>query len=310
MAVGVLLLAVTTLSACASTPTSARRIHAMRPLPPVDRGSGAVHAGHAAPQLAAPAPRETPPPDAAAYLSPQRLNQGYTIVVVGINGDNILSAGLAPGLIEGGYPGAVEVVDWTTGYWPLFLYHLRAEGRHATYAQRIADKIVAYQARYPGRPVNLVGYSAGAVVVVESIEALPAGAQIDRAILLAGAISPLYDLRTALARSRDGIVSYYQAQDVVALWAGTTLAGTADGTHLPSAGAVGFWNPLGASDDERHLYRDKLVQLAYKPQMALCGNFGGHFQCTGRAFVAEWIAPMLAGHPGHELAQRDWRLWR
>jgi pimeloyl-ACP methyl ester carboxylesterase len=235
------------------------------------------------------------------YLSPERLQHGYTIVVVGVNGDNMLSAGLAPGLVEGGYPGAVEVVDWTTKFWPLFIYHLRAEQRHETFARVIADKIVTYQARYPGRPVNLVGYSAGAVVAVESLEALPAGVAVDRTVLLAGAISPLYDLRTALHKSRDGIVSYYQAQDVVALWAGTTLAGTADGTHLPSAGAVGFWVRPGSSDEDRNLYRDKLVQLPYKPQMALSGNLGGHFQCVSRPFVARWISPRLAGHPGHDL---------
>jgi len=234
---------------------------------------------------------------------------GYTIVVVGVNGDNMLNAGLAPGLVEGGYPGAVEVVDWTTGYWPLFVYHLRAGHLHEMFARRIADKILDYS-RYPGRPVNLVGHSAGAVVAVEAIEALPDGVRIDRAVLLAGAISPLYDLRTVLERTRHGVASYYQTQDVVALWAGTLVAGTADGTHLPSAGAVGFWMPLGASDETRGLYRDRLVQLPYKPRMALSGNLGGHFQCVGRKFVAEWISPMLAGHPDHYLAQRATRRLR
>ncbi len=216
-------------------------------------------------------------------------------MVVGVNGDNIMSAGLAPGLVEGGYPGAVEVVDWTTGYWPLFLYHLRTDERHQTFAHWIADKIVSYQTQFPGRPVNVVGYSAGAVVAVEALKALPRGVSVDRALLLAGAISPLYDLTPALQHTRQGILSYYQTQDIVALWAGTTLAGTADGTHLPSAGAVGFWTPLGANEADRQLYRDKLVQLPYSPRMALSGNLGGHFQAVGRKFVANWIAPELAG---------------
>ncbi len=269
---------------------------ALRPLPPVHHVASAAEL--AAPLLAEPLDATEQP-----YLTPDRLEHGLTLVIVGVNGNNILSAGLAPGLVEGGYPGAVEVVDWTTRFWPLFIYHLRAEGRHDKYAHLIAEKIVAYQARYPGRPVNLVGYSAGAVVAVETLEALPENTAIDRAVLLAGAISPLYDLSVALEHARDGIVNYHQTQDVVALWAGTTLAGTADGMHLPSAGAVGFWVPPGASLDTRHLYRDKLVQLPYKPQMALSGNFGGHFQCVARPFVARWIAPTLAGHPGHDLAE-------
>ena len=326
IAAGALLLAVAMLPSCAApSMTTATRVDAFKPLPPTGRPEPVVSASHAAVAASSavpssPAPSSmgtygavphgaatvaTPHDDTpASYLTPQRLEHGYTIVVVGVNGDNMLSAGLAPGLVEGGYPGAVEVVDWTTGYWPLFIYHLRAETRHEEFARQIAGKIVQYQTAYPGRPVNLVGYSAGAVVAVEAIEALPRGVRIDRAVLLAGAISPLYNLQTALARSRDGVVSYYQTQDVVALWAGTTLAGTADGTHLPSAGAVGFWTPLGANDEVRHLYRDQLVQIAYDPRMALCGNLGGHFQCVGRKFVAQWISPTLAGHPGHDLARR------
>jgi pimeloyl-ACP methyl ester carboxylesterase len=311
IAAGALLLAALMLSGCtvprASTvpgagfaprASTATHVTALRPLPPVDQAA-------VPPRMAlSPVAGTQPAPDTQSeqpYLSPDRLQHGYTIVVVGVNGDNMLSAGLAPGLVEGGYPGGVEVVDWTTKFWPLFIYHLRAEGRHETFARLIADKIVSYQARYPGRPVNLLGYSAGAVVAVESLEALPEGVAVDRTVLLAGAISPLYDLRTALDKSRDGIVSYYQTQDVVALWAGTMLAGTADGTHLPSAGAVGFWIRPGSSDEDRNLYRDKLVQLPYKPQMALSGNLGGHFQCVSRTFVARWISPRLAGHPGQDL---------
>jgi hypothetical protein len=303
IAAGALSLASLMLSGCtvpgaiaAPRTSTATHVTALRPLPPVDQVA-------APPQMPRTPVARTQPESATQeqpYLSPERLQHGYTIVVVGVNGDNMLSAGLAPGLVEGGYPGAVEVIDWTTKFWPLFIYHLRAEQRHETFARLIADKIVTYQARYPGRPVNLVGYSAGAVVAVESLEALPAGVAVDRTVLLAGAISPLYDLRTALNNSRDGIVSYYQAQDVVALWAGTTLVGTADGTHLPSAGAVGFWIRPGSSDEVRNLYRDKLVQLPYKPQMALSGNLGGHFQCVSRPFVARWISPRLAGHPGQD----------
>ena len=244
-------------------------------------------------------------PDSAQqpFVTPERLDRGYTIVVVGVNGDNSLSSGLVPGLVEGGYPGAVEVVDWTTGFWPLFIYHLRAHDRHRTWAKTIAEKIVAYQNHYPGRPANLIGYSAGAVVAVKTLEALPEGREIDRAILLAGAISPWYDLRTALGRTRLGVWSYYQPQDAVALWAGTVLSGTADGYHTVSAGAVGFWTPFGLTADERQLYRDKLVQLPFRPQMIMSGNFGGHFQCVSRAFVAQWIAPVLIGSPRVQVAE-------
>lgn len=299
------LLGIATLAVCSAPHAGKTSPAAVHRLPPVARSGDGVLAGHfsqrssTAAHQGAPQPGESEQP----FVTPDRLTRGYTIVVVGVNGDNSLTAGLAPGLVEGGYPGAVEVVDWTTGFWPLFIYHLRAGNRHRAGARLIAEKIAAYQARYPGREVNLVGFSAGAVVAVEAVEALGEGQEIDRVILLAGAISPLHDLRPVLRRTRKGVWSYYQPQDVVALWAGTLLAGTADGHHIMSAGAVGFWPRLGLSDKERQLYRDKLVQLPYQPQMALSGNLGGHFQCTGRKFVARWISPLLRDEPSAKIAQ-------
>ncbi len=230
---------------------------------------------------------------AHAFLTPARLERGYTIVVVGVNGDNMLSAGLAPGIVEGGYQGAVEVIDWTSGHWPLFVYHLRSDARHDRGARVIGERVVAYRRRFPGRELNLVAYSAGAAVALEALEELPQGEEVDRLILLAGAVSPAHDLRPALAHCRVGLWNYYQPQDVVALWAGTIVAGTADGHHLMSAGAVGFWPNADLSEAEKDLVKRKLVQMPYEPRMALSGNLGGHFQCVNRRFVAQWIAPVL-----------------
>lgn len=306
IAVGAVLFAALGATAC-SGPGSGetRSAAALVRLPPVTRAPEVALAGH----FAATGPATShdvdsqPTKSNQKFVTPERLERGYTIVAVGVNGDNMLSAGLAPGLIEGGYPGAVEVVDWTTGYWPLFVYHLRAGSRHRAAARWIAEKITAYRAHYPGREVNLVGYSAGAVVAVEAVEGLAEGQQVDRVVLLAGAISPLHDMRPVLRRALQGVWSYCQPQDVVALWAGTLLAGTADGHHIVSAGAVGFWRPPGLGEEERQLYRDKLVQLPYQPQMALSGNLGGHFQCISRKFVAQWIAPVLTAEP-HAVADK------
>ncbi len=224
-------------------------------------------------------------------LTAERLARGYTIVVVGVNGDNSLSAGLAPGLVDGGYPGAVDVIDWTTGYWPLFIYHLRSSERHDAGARAIVDKIAAYQAQHPQGEVNLIGYSAGAAVVLEALEELPQEVEIDRTILLAGAVSPMHNLSPALAHCRLGLWNYYQPQDVVALWAGTLIAGTADGTHLVSAGAIGFFPP--ADQSAKALYEAKLIERCYHPDMVRHGSLGGHFQCVTRKFSAGWVAPLL-----------------
>jgi hypothetical protein len=301
-----MLVGVMSIAACAAPRTrEASPAASVIRLPPVASSGEVALAGHF-PDSSSTASHEAEPQGAdfsQPFVTPERLERGYTIVVVGVNGDNSLSAGLAPGLAEGGYAGAVEVVDWTTGIWPLFVYHLRAGSRHRAGSQLIGEKIAAYQARYPGREVNLVGYSAGAAVAVKAVEEMDQGREIDRVVLLAGAISPLHDMRTVLGRVRVGVWSYYQPQDVVALWAGTLVAGTADGHHIMSAGAVGFWRRPGLSDHEQQLYRDKLVQLPYQPQMLTSGNLGGHFQCTGRKFVAQWISPLLTGEPSARVAQ-------
>ncbi len=224
-------------------------------------------------------------------MTSERLLQGYTIVVLGMNGESFFSDGLAPGIVEGGYTGAVDVIDWTTGFWPLSIYHLRSPGMHDAGARAIVDKITAYQALHPHAEVNLIGYSAGAAVILEALEELPSGSEIDRAIFLAAAVSPLHDLGPALSHCRQGIWNYYQPQDVPALWAGTLLIGTADGAHIVSAGAIGFFPPF--ESETKSLYDAKLKNCCYELAMARYGNLGGHFQCMNRKFAAGWVAPLL-----------------
>ena len=38
--------------------------------------------------------------------------------------------------------------------------------------------------------------------------------------------------------------------------------------------------------------------------MAADGNLGGHFQCVGRKFVTEWIAPLVSAAPDAVAAER------
>lgn len=71
-------------------------------------------------------------------------------------------------------------------------------------------------------------------------EAMPEDRQIEGLILLSASISSAYDLDKALSHCRNGIVNFYNKQDSGVLGLGTTLIGTVDGTHGPSAGLIGF----------------------------------------------------------------------
>jgi pimeloyl-ACP methyl ester carboxylesterase len=229
----------------------------------------------------------------AKYMSSERLERGYTVVLPGIEGTSYLNANVAKGLVQGGWPGAVEVYDWTAGSVLLFPVNLRALDRNKHEAGKIAQKIIRYQARHPNRPVHIIGHSGGGGVAVLALEALPSDHAIASAILLAPAISPEYDLRKALRRTQQGVWNFYSRYDVGFLKAGTMFMGTMDGQHTSAAGAVGFQMPRGLDDDDRRLYAGKLRQQGYSRKMADSGHTGGHLGWASRDFVAEWLCPVL-----------------
>jgi len=232
--------------------------------------------------------------DYDAWLSPERADKGYTIILPGVEGTSYRNIGIARGLVEGGHSAAIEVRDWTTGHWPLFVYHLMALERNKEQAGKIAEQILTYQAQYPGRPVTLIGHSGGAAMAVLVLEALPEGRNVDQVVLLAAAISPNHDLTTALSHTERGIVNFYSWGDVPHLVVGTLALGTIDRRHTVSAGASGFGVPDAVDDDGRELYATRLHQVPYRLAMLKSLNAGGHTGPTNHKFVAEWVAPRLA----------------
>jgi pimeloyl-ACP methyl ester carboxylesterase len=231
------------------------------------------------------------------WLSTQRVENGYTIILPGIEGASFVNISIARGLVDAGHASGIEVHDWTTGYWPMFVYHLMALERNRAQAQVVARQIIDYQDRYPGRPVQLIGHSGGAAVAVMVLEALPEDRPIEKAVLLASALSPDYDLTKALSRTEHGIVNFYSGGDLLYLVAGTLALGTIDRTHAAAAGAVGFRVPGDASRETQRLYDEKLEQKPYQLTMAKNWNLGGHFGSANRQFVAEWVAPVVAAAP-------------
>jgi pimeloyl-ACP methyl ester carboxylesterase len=231
---------------------------------------------------------------AAKQITPARLERGYTVILPGIEGASSLNTSVVTGLVDGGWPGAIEVYDWTAGSVLLFPVNLRALDRNKQEARRIATKIVAYQLKYPNRPVHIIGHSGGGGVAILALEALPGDRRITSAILLAPAISPDYNLRRALRRTEHGIWNFYSRHDVGFLQAGTKLLGTIDGQHTSAAGAVGFQMPWGLDEADRRLYASHLRQQAYSRKMADSGHSGGHLGWSNRQFVAEWLCPIMS----------------
>ena len=229
------------------------------------------------------------------WLSPARAERGYTIVLPGVEGTSCRNISIARGLVEAGHPAAIEVRDWTTGhifFWP---YHLMAFERNRQQAQDIARQIVAYQDRYPDRPVTLIGHSGGAamaVLILEAASGRPAGDAGSAAG--GGHLSRTRSLDRPVADGVRDPSNFHSKGDVGYLVLGTLALGTIDRQHSISAGASGFRLPAHLTDEQRQLYASHLQQVPYQLSMLRSYNLGGHFSVTNSKFVAEWVAPRLA----------------
>ena len=222
-------------------------------------------------------------------MEPERLEHGLVLILTGIEGRSFLIVGLMAGLIDGGIRSAMEIIDWTTKNRLLFLFHLRGWKRNNRVAHALAARIVEYQTQHPGRPVWIVGHSGGGGMALLTAAALPEGHQLTGVVMLATAISPVFDLRRALAGVRTSIWSYYSWYDAFFLRFGTTLVGTLDGRHESAAGAVGFRGP----DVEAEMASGRLIQIRWNWRMLAQFHLGEHFGCMHRVFVAEEVAPLI-----------------
>jgi len=220
------------------------------------------------------------------YVTPERLDRGLVLVLPGIEGHGVLNEAIARGLDEGGVEAAIELVDWTSVWGPM--YTLRAEQRNRAKAEEIAQRILGYRFEHPDRPVFLVGHSGGGGMAVWIAERLPPGAAAEGLVLLAPALSPGYMLEFALRHTRRGIVSFHSRRDWLFLGMGTTVAGTLDGEHTASAGLMGFHVP----EDAPPCY-GKLYQVPWTQEMAAAGHAGGHLSSAAAGFVAAYVAPLL-----------------
>lgn len=222
-----------------------------------------------------------------------RFARGVVYILPGIEGRSVWNSDLARGLDRGGVRSAIEVFDWTTGLPGGFLFNLADLERNRRQATRLAERIVDQRRRYPGSAIHLIGHSGGGGVAALVLEALPPGRQIDMAILLGPALSPDYDLSTALRRTRFGVLNLYSQRDAAFLKVGTALFGAIDRDYGPSAGAVGFRVRPGLSADSQALYRDRLRQVRWTPRLEKFGADGSHLGWASERFAREYLAPLI-----------------
>lgn len=221
-----------------------------------------------------------------------RYRAGVVFVLPGIEGRSFANYNIAVGLDEGGIPSAIEIYDWTIGLPGAQLANLALLPRNREKAAQLAQRIVAHQNEYPGTPVHLVGHSGGAGLLVLAMEALPADRRVDCAVLLAPAVTPDYDLSRALLHVAR-MYNFYSNLDLGLLGVGTSLFGNIDRDFGPSAGAIGFQPPFDTMDASADLYRARLVQVEWTPELLRVGASGNHFGWSSRTFARLYLAPLL-----------------
>lgn len=219
-------------------------------------------------------------------------DKGLVVVLPGIQGEDGLTESIRSGFSGGGVDRAVLVQGWgkPIPIAGLLLNQVDFIGCRID-AAVIAGKILAYQNKFPDRPVHLVGHSGGGAVAVFVAEALadqPKAKPIDGLVLLSASISAGYDLTKALGACSRGILNCYNPEDIGMLGFATTLLGNLDGGHGPSAGLNGFHLPLlNKRQKTQDLYATKLAQH----QVPAYG--GPHFSSTNADFISgvpsKWI---------------------
>lgn len=230
----------------------------------------------------------------------ERATYGIVFYCPGV-GIDLGDAGVRRGLQEAGFPGQVAKINWSVSMNPAIDQTVRIFAAHGS--RTLAELVRAYIDQYPGRPVTIIGLSAGTGIAVWGLERLEPPYKVDNVILLASSLSHDYDVSDALRAVRGRVYNYYSPHDAV-LGGPMQVAGTIDRKFFtPGAGQIGLAVPEGAEE--------RIVNVEWVREFAQYGYFGGHTDATNAAFVAarlsehirdryadEWPATVLATERG------------
>jgi len=229
----------------------------------------------------------------------QRLERGCVFYFDGAGGGTKKSnyaAGVIKGMLEAGYPGAGELMSWETGQGLMADQKASVEFKRAK-AKESAASIRRYMEQHPGRPVGLLGFSAGTAEAVFALESLPESTPVDHVVLLGASISRDYDMTQALKRVKNKLYIITSTHDHM-LSIAMPLSGTADRKfHDPGAGIRGFVLPANASEETKRLYAEKIATIPYSKDFRKDSDQGHHFDNVKPEFIRNEVAPLLMGGP-------------
>jgi pimeloyl-ACP methyl ester carboxylesterase len=214
---------------------------------------------------------------------------GVVLVANGSGDFRTVSTNLERVVAEARAPLVVDTFVWSHGRGRYVTDHVD-HANHLTQGRLLACRVAEYRRACPGRPVHLIGHSAGCAVVLAAAEMLPPDA-VDHVVLLAPSVCVTYDLRPALRAARRGIDVYHSDEDRVVLGLGMRIVGTADGACRVAAGQCGF-TPVIVCPEDVVLY-GRLRQHPWDAGVAWTGHDGGHYGSNQVGFLRACILPLL-----------------
>lgn len=219
------------------------------------------------------------------YTTSVQKSNGMVYILPGIQGVDDHYKNIRMGLVGSGINCAIMIHPWGNNVPGINLLINQTDVRgDREWGRKIAQDIVKYQGKYPGRPVYIIGQSGGSGVAVfcaEALSEISPARPIEGIVLLDGSLSADYNLTRAMSMTRQGIVNFYNPKDVVLLKFGTAVMGNVDGGGGDSAGRVGF--------DRRY---EKLFQIEILKDMV--DDFADpHFVDCSKAFTSQYIAPWI-----------------
>lgn len=220
-------------------------------------------------------------------------NADVVFVANGSGDYRTTSSGLSQAVAACHAPLRIETFVWSHGYGRMLADHID-HCNHLEEGRRLAALVALTKQRCPERAVYLVGHSSGSAVVLAAAELLPPGS-LERILLLAPAVSNVYDLRPALRTCRQGIDVFTSHRDIGALAIATGIVGTADRRHTFASGRVGF-TPILACPGDDMLYA-KLRIHPWDHSVAWTGNHGSHYGTLGQGYLRAYILPLLTRLP-------------
>lgn len=226
----------------------------------------------------------------------QRMQRAYVYYLDGAGGGEKLSnysSGVRQGLLAAGYDGAAEMFTWETGLGIVADQTASLEYKRKK-AGELAQRIADFSQQHPQTPLYVIGLSAGTLIAVYTLEALPDDVQVENVILLSGSFSADYDVTKALRRVRGKMYVFTSHRDGMLLFL-EPLFGTADRRYDGPGpiGVRGLQVPAGASAVTCAQYT-KVVNIPWREDFTRVGEYGRHFDAVRAPFIRSYVAPLIA----------------